>query len=154
MNHHRATVQEKRDSSEDDEDDRPGHDTLRVRNCDLFRDGFQPSQIPRRSSFGSQGSLLSTVDPSPDLKGFLHGQLNCFTMENDKTLFLKVCQADGMVSCQILFFPHLLDFIRAVFSYLSPPLPSLPPPPPCHLRLLADPSRQSSSASCVADPIL
>ena len=106
MKRRRTTIQAKKkeSSDDDDEDDGPGLDTLRVPDGDLFRDGFHPSKAPRRSSFGSHGSCPSTAEPSSDLKGFIHGQLSCFSMENDKILFLKVCQADGMVSCGDLCF--------------------------------------------------
>lgn len=67
---------------------------------ELFPPGFAPklrgtvSQATGTTTF----SGLSTVDASPDLKAMIQSQLECFTKENDKTLYLKAAAADGLVS--------------------------------------------------------
>ncbi len=68
-----------------------------IQNDEVFQGRFKP-RPPSRGRSSTRYSSVSTAEVHKDLQDLLEGQLNCFSISNDRTLYLKVAAADGLAT--------------------------------------------------------
>lgn len=64
---------------------------------EVFGGRFKRRPVSRGRS-STRYSSVTAAEVDKDLQHLLEGQLNCFSMSNDRTLYLKVAGADGLAT--------------------------------------------------------